>query len=212
MDVSDPHPVPTCLAPPDAAQNPESASPGPRAPGPLCDSCRRARRAGGLHAAVPPSPPPPAPEPHSSPRKRLRKSYQGCFPPAPRWGALWSTPDPAPVGCEGAGCPQSPHCSGPGRRSACPAGGRRGSSGTWGAAERSHRDGAAGLRVQKTVLTRSDEIKHSFNISWTLSACCGVFLLKSVGEKLTVPEEDTVVKRMKLGFIRSDEKTFFILQ
>lgn len=89
-------------------------------------------RAGGLHAAVPPSPPPPAPEPHSSPRKRLRKSYQGCSPP-PRWGALWSTPDPAPVGCEGAGCPQSPHCSGPGRRSACPAGGRRGSSGTWGA-------------------------------------------------------------------------------
>lgn len=36
--------------------------------------------------------------------------------------------------------------------------------------------------------------------------------MKSVGEKLTVPEEDTVVKRMKLGFIRSDEKTFFILQ
>lgn len=42
-------------------------------------------RAGGLHAAVPPSPPPPAPEPHSSPRKRLRKSYQGCF-PAPLLG------------------------------------------------------------------------------------------------------------------------------
>lgn len=92
------------------------------------------------------------------------------------------------------------------------AGGGAQGPGERGAAEQSHRDGAAGLRVQKTVLTRSDEIKHSFNISWTLSACCGVFLLKSVGEKLTVPEEDTVVKRMKLGFIRSDEKTFFILQ
>lgn len=92
------------------------------------------------------------------------------------------------------------------------AGGGAQGPGERGAAERSHRDGAAGLWVQKTVLTRSDEIKHSFNISWTLSACCGVFLLKSVGEKLTVPEEDTVVKRMKLGFIRSDEKTFFILQ
>lgn len=139
MDVSDPHPVPTCLAPPDAAQNPESASPGPRAPGPLCDSCRRA---GGPQADVRPcrgtphccASVSPAPRPQAAllSQKTTQEELSGMLPP-PRWGALWSTPDPAPVGCEGAGCPQSPHCSGPGRRSACPAGGRRGSSGTWGA-------------------------------------------------------------------------------